>query len=653
MVRIVLVLLIAASVVALKLAHFPGRSPQLSLLKLDAKVKGSDLPNLGQSAFPEPAELYDLIVVGAGPGGEAAAVRAAQLGARVALVERKSSFGGPSGLTSKAVRESAKRIVKAVDQILVENAVSRTKVAGKRKKIAGLWKRKFGAMKSEAEVMQVAETRDRLERNGIDLFIGNCNFVDGAGEFGLNYYDNEGEASSANSEGSNLTLRVCRPGVCVDLVAKHACVATGSRPNRPREMDQRWARLPENRSVSIPFRRGVVMDATEIGSLPRLPAQAAAVIGGGVIAVEYATVLAELGVGVSLICPPQNFMPFLDQELRAKLKRAMKKNHVLFVEEAVSAINLEESGRGDDEAGTVRAKVSLEARILGKGEAKRKLPERKLSVDLILYSGGRNANSEGLGLDAVGVELGKYGRVQVDEDFSTTAKQNVGYSIFAIGDVIGGGLASTATQQARSLAEQIFGARSTEKQQSPSGGAATAWGEKEADVDIEGGGDDFFLPVTAPLAKQCDETSEEMTLFGDLKGRSATDAPLTLWTIPEIASVGFTMEQALSKATTQACKDSIVTGYAYFKDMARGRLSGEREGFLKIVAWKETPGQGHTLAGVHILGEGANELIQTGSILIHANVTLQQISMTPFAAVTLSGLYQMACDDALMKLKAK
>ena len=60
-----------------------------------------------------------------------------------------------------------------------------------------------------------------------------------------------------------------------------------------------------------------------------------------------------------------------------------------------------------------------------------------------------------------------------------------------------------------------------------------------------------------------------------------------------------------------------------------------------------------TLVGVHILGEGANELIQTGSILIHAHVTLQQISMTPFAAVTLSGLYQMACDDALMKLRRK
>ena len=136
-------------------------------------------------------------------------------------------------------------------------------------------------------------------------------------------------------------------------------------------------------------------------------------------------------------------MPFLDHELRAKLKKAMKKNHVLFVEEAVSAIELEDvagSHSGSNDSNTVRAKVSLEARILGDGEAQRKLPERKLTVDLILYSGGRDANSEGLGLDAVGVKLGKYGRIEVDENFSTTAKSNTGYSIFAIGDVMGVGL---------------------------------------------------------------------------------------------------------------------------------------------------------------------------------------------------------------------
>ncbi|CAM9541826.1 unnamed protein product, partial [Phaeothamnion confervicola] len=165
-----------------------------------------------------------------------------------------------------------------------------------------------------------------------------------------------------------------------------------------------------------------------------------------------------------------------------------------------------------------------------------------------------------------------------------------------------------------------------------------------------------------------------MTLFG----RNRIDAPLTLWTIPEIASVGLPEETARAAAAADtsftggsaagaggesdaaagggaACAE-IVVGRAYFKDLARGRLSGDLDGFLSIVARAEGP-QRHVIVGVHIAGEGANELIQLGSILVHSGATLEQASFegggteegtnTPFAAVTLSGLYQMASDDAL------
>ena len=68
------------------------------------KPIGYKLPDLSQSSFPEipPDGYFDLVVIGSGPAGESAAVRAAQLGARVAIVEKKSTFGGPTGLTSKA-----------------------------------------------------------------------------------------------------------------------------------------------------------------------------------------------------------------------------------------------------------------------------------------------------------------------------------------------------------------------------------------------------------------------------------------------------------------------------------------------------------------------------------------------------------------------
>lgn len=124
------------------------------------------------------------------------------------------------------------------------------------------------------------------------------------------------------------------------------------------------------------------------------------------------------------------------------------------------------------------------------------------------------------------------------------------------------------------------------------------------------------------------------------------DAPLTLWTIPEIASVGLSIEQSQQKNM----KD-VVEGRAFFKDMARGRLSGG-EGFLKVVARRESKGR-HVIIGVHIIGEGANELIQLGSVLVHSKATLEQVSRTPFAAVTLSGLYQMACDNALFSPACK
>jgi hypothetical protein len=82
-----------------------SRTRTTSTLHAVKKVPGYRLPDLSQSTFPEVPETgFDLVVIGSGPAGESAAVRAAQLGARVAIVEKKSTLGGPTGLTSK-VRE--------------------------------------------------------------------------------------------------------------------------------------------------------------------------------------------------------------------------------------------------------------------------------------------------------------------------------------------------------------------------------------------------------------------------------------------------------------------------------------------------------------------------------------------------------------------
>ena len=138
-----------------------------------AKKRSIVLPDLSQKEFPTIPAVnnkglnYDLIVIGSGPGGEAAAVHASKLGVRVAVIEKKKTFGGPTGLTSKAIREAAKRLCNAIDPI----------GGDRRKQMKNLWKRTFPILKSEAEVYQAKETRDRLSTNNIDLFIGEAEFV--------------------------------------------------------------------------------------------------------------------------------------------------------------------------------------------------------------------------------------------------------------------------------------------------------------------------------------------------------------------------------------------------------------------------------------------------------------------------------------------
>ena len=615
----------------------------------------SKLPDLNQAEFPHPVDVYDLIVIGSGPGGESLAVRASQLGAKVAVIERKAKFGGASGLTSKAVREATKRLTRAVDQI----------GGDRRRQIQGLWKRRYPALLSEAQVLQAAETRTRLTKNNVDLYVGQANFVNTNG-IGLEIYDDDNDDNDdeedtsidnrSTEEKSLTTLRVCRPSQCVDLVAKTVCIATGSRPNRPKIMRQRVSGDSKEMhpDVPVPFRKNVIVDATEMGTLKDIP-KAAAVIGGGVIAVEYATVLAELGVGVSLICPEESFMPFLDEELRIELKRALKRDHVLLVHEPLNAIKIEQ-GMDKDGKEITKSRISLVPRVFTKRkdgeEVIRVMPERKLLVDLVLYSGGRDANSGGLTLENVAVETSKYGRIIVDpSSYKTTSFDNVGQHIYAIGDVMGGGLASTAAQQGRELAERLFDSSTRTNPSNDNDGNAGFNENNDDDCTLENVVDDDFFSLDN---EEYGDDHLHDTLFGDQKGSHSMDAPLTLWTIPEIASCGYTSEQARAKAANSACLNSIVEGRAYFRDTARGRLVGDENGFLKVIAWKaNASAKYHTIIGVQILGEGANELIQMGSILIHSLASIEQVSKTPFAAVTLSGLFQVACDDALLAVKKR
>ncbi len=373
------------------------------------------------------------------------------------------------------------------------------------------------------------------------------------------------------------------------------------------------------------------MDATKISSMSELPVSIF-IVGGGVIAVEYATVFAELGVGVTLCCPKERLLSFLDEDLKDELVRSMIANHVLIVEENVHDINpLPTPGK---------VSVGLEPRVGKDGKSR----QRRFLVDCLLYSGGRDANSEGLGCDDVGVELLKYGRIKVDGTCRSTSQ----FPIYAIGDVIGPpGLASTAMQQGRDLARKLFEKKASSSSSSSSSSLVEKYDQENIDVDdivVE----DIWVGYESDSSSSGSNMDAEATLFGTADGIDASiDTPLTLWTIPEIASVGSGLALGVSE-TRNGEVGSIVRGIAYFKDSARGRLSGDPSGFIKVAARITEQGT-HQIIGVGIFGEGANELIQIGSIFVHSATTLEVVSRTPFAAVTMTSMYQTACDDALSK----
>lgn len=481
-------------------------------------------------------------------------------------------------------------------------------------------------------------------------------------------------ASHGLSE-DHVTVRVCRPTGCVELRSRYLVIATGSRPSRPKvrlrdtvPSKKRFnpgngppgrsrrltspsslpplPRLPDQElrpGVPIPYTSRLVIDATQIANLKELP-DSLAVIGGGVISVEYATVFAAMGLPTSLLCREDAFLPFLPPELQTAIKADMARNGIEVIHNPVSRFEV-----GEDKM------VRFEFEGLRGGEGGPVEEDdggrRQLEVGLVLYSGGRDANSEKIGCEEVGVEVGKYGRIVVDKDFRTGNPR-----VFAIGDVIGPpGLASFAQQSARVVTDLLFrgeregrGRAGGEKGEGRRGGLM---GQAEVTLEDWAGGDDFFA---APDANA--EEEEEKERERSLALLKRMEAPLTLWTVPEIASSGMSTEEALARgerlAETEEQGGGIVFGYAFFKDLARGRLSGDLNGFLKIIARAEG-GSGqkmrHTIIGVHIVGDGANELIQLGSMLVHSHSTLEELSNMPFAAVTLSCLYQVASDDALCR----
>ncbi|MCI0703203.1 MAG: Si-specific NAD(P)(+) transhydrogenase [Planctomycetia bacterium] len=303
------------------------------------------------------AKEFDLIVIGAGPGGVATADTAALLGKNVALIERNPAVGGAAVNTgtipSKTLRETALAIagVKARALIGVDLSVRREA------KIEDLVRHERVVTASEAHQM-----RTLLDRYGVTVFQGSGKFLDPH------------------------TVRVMHPsppGGFTDLRAEKIVIAIGSSPVRP---------------PVFPFSHSRVHDSDELLYITAIP-RSLAVIGAGVIGSEYACMFAALGVRVHLIDGRDSLLPFLDPELSQALTAAMERQGIVFWwKEGVEACNAPRAGE-------------IELRLKS---------GRDLVVDHVLVCAGRTSGTAALNVDAAGFGLTSRGLIPVDEHFRTT-----------------------------------------------------------------------------------------------------------------------------------------------------------------------------------------------------------------------------------------
>ena len=303
-------------------------------------------------------ERFDLVVIGSGPAGEKGAAQAAYFGKSVALVERLAEPGGVSvhtgTLPSKTLRESA----------LYLTGFRRRELYGMTLRLDR--KKSLRQLTGRLRDVTAAQTRQikrNFERHQIATITGHARFLD-PGTIGV--FDGDGKETRR-------------------LGFDAALIAVGSSPLPPR---------------GLTFDDPDVEDSDRILDLDRIP-KSLAVVGGGVIGCEYASLFAALGTRVTLIEGRDRLLGFLDGEVSSTLK-----------------IALERMG-GEVLLGDAVETISREANLSANALRLTLKSGRVLAADKVLFSAGRRGNTEGLGLEQAGVVFDEKGRIPVNDHFQT------------------------------------------------------------------------------------------------------------------------------------------------------------------------------------------------------------------------------------------
>jgi dihydrolipoamide dehydrogenase len=336
---------------------------------------------------------YDLIVIGTGPGGYVCAIRAAQLGLKTAVVEKNATFGGTclnvGCIPSKAMLHASELYEEAGGSF----AQMGIKVGKPSVDLAALLKYKDQNVEANVKGVEFLFKKNKIEAiRGVGRILA------------------PGRVEVKAADGTTQTLET-----------KNIVIATGSDVARLNGID-----IDEKRIVSS-------TGALELGKVP----QKLLVVGAGIIGLELGSVWRRLGAQVTIVEFLDHILPGIDGEVARQFHRLQQKQGLAFkLSSKVTAI---------DASGKV-LKVKVEP-AAGSGAAE------MIEADIVLVAIGRVPYTEGLGLEAVGVNRDNRGRVVVDAHLRT----NVG-GIYAIGDAIAGPmLAHKAEDEGVAAAEVIAG----------------------------------------------------------------------------------------------------------------------------------------------------------------------------------------------------
>jgi dihydrolipoamide dehydrogenase len=455
---------------------------------------------------------FDVLVIGSGPGGYVAAIRAAQLGLKTACAESRETLGGTclnvGCIPSKALLHASELFEEAAHGTLAKWGV---KAAGVELDLDTMHGSRKEAVKGLTQGVEFL-----FKKNKIEWLKGHASFVD-----------------AHNVQVGDRKVS-----------AKNIVIATGSSvtPLPGIEVDQER-----------------IVDSTGALELPQVPKNMV-VIGGGVIGLELGSVWRRLGAQVIVVEFLDQILPGFDGDVRKEANKIFKKQGI---EIRLSTKVTKAVRKGDS--------VTLTVEPAAGGAAE------TLEADVVLVSIGRRPNTEGLGLDKAGLQVNPRGQVDTDHEFRTSVP-----GIWAIGDVVKGPmLAHKAEDEGIAVAENIAG--------------------------------------------QTGIVNEDVI-------------PTVVYTMPEIAGVGLTEEQAKEHGEVKVGKFPMLAN-------SRAKTNREPDGFVKVIADAKTD----RVLGVWMIASVAGTMIGQAAQAMEFGATSEDIAYTCNAHPT----HNEALKEAAMAVQGK